>query len=252
MVFFYALRTTHYALADVPGFLADADDGIKLVFGVIVAIIWGISALASFLKKQQKESEEQRRHRENWERINQEMRARAATAQTTLSQPQGWATPPHLPPNMPPLPPVPQARPATPPPPPVFAPTRSIEARPVPVRQPVQVRQPPPRRVIPVAQPASRQAPPRPKQKAKKQKSRGLPPAPPLPAAATAAAVPIAARASSDAQPAARTAGPAPADAAALSRWLNARTLRSQFILTEILQPPLALRDPGDAQQRGL
>ena len=225
--------------------LADTDDAIKLVFGVIVAIIWGISALASFFKKQQKDGEEQRRHRENWERINQEMRARATTAERTLSQPQGW-TPPHMPPGMPPLPQVPPARPASrPPPPPVFAPTRSIDARPVPVRQPV------PRRVIPVAQPAHRQPPARPKQKPKKQKSRDLPPAPPLPSAIPAA-VPVAARAVSEARPAARPAAPAPADAAALSRWLNPGTLRSQFILTEILQPPLALRDPGDAQPRGL
>jgi len=34
------------------------------------------------------------------------------------------------------------------------------------------------------------------------------------------------------------------ADAPALSRWLRPETLRRQFILTEIFQPPLALRDP--------
>ena len=34
------------------------------------------------------------------------------------------------------------------------------------------------------------------------------------------------------------------ANAAALSRWLTPRTMRSQFILTEVLQPPLALREP--------
>jgi hypothetical protein len=36
------------------------------------------------------------------------------------------------------------------------------------------------------------------------------------------------------------------ANAAALSRWLTPKTLRSQFILTEILQPPLALREPRE------
>ena len=41
---------------------------------------------------------------------------------------------------------------------------------------------------------------------------------------------------------------PAPAArAAAVSKWLTADTLRSQFILTEILQPPLALRERRDA-----
>jgi cell division protein FtsN len=32
--------------------------------------------------------------------------------------------------------------------------------------------------------------------------------------------------------------------AAAINRWLTPQTLRSQFILTEILQPPLGLREP--------
>lgn len=45
-----------------------------------------------------------------------------------------------------------------------------------------------------------------------------------------------------------RAPAPAPAgqraSAPALSRWLNPATLRQQFILTEIFQPPLALRDP--------
>jgi hypothetical protein len=43
----------------------------------------------------------------------------------------------------------------------------------------------------------------------------------------------------------ARAAAP-PANAVALHRWLSAGTLRSQFILTEILQPPLALREPRE------
>jgi hypothetical protein len=33
------------------------------------------------------------------------------------------------------------------------------------------------------------------------------------------------------------------ASASLLSRWLNPRTLRAQFILTEIFQPPLAMRE---------
>ena len=44
-----------------------------------------------------------------------------------------------------------------------------------------------------------------------------------------------------------RAAKPA-VDAQALASWLRPATLQKQFILTEILQPPLALRDP--AQRR--
>jgi len=36
------------------------------------------------------------------------------------------------------------------------------------------------------------------------------------------------------------------ATAVALARWLRPDTLRRQFMLTEILQPPLALREPRD------
>ena len=35
----------------------------------------------------------------------------------------------------------------------------------------------------------------------------------------------------------------APADARVIARWLNPSTLRRQFMLTEIFQPPVALRD---------
>jgi hypothetical protein len=34
------------------------------------------------------------------------------------------------------------------------------------------------------------------------------------------------------------------AGAESVHRWFRPQTLRSQFILTEILQPPLALREP--------
>lgn len=44
-------------------------------------------------------------------------------------------------------------------------------------------------------------------------------------------------------QPKPRTT-PATAKAATISRWAQPRTLRSQFILTEVLKPPLSLRKP--------
>ena len=43
--------------------------------------------------------------------------------------------------------------------------------------------------------------------------------------------------------PSARAPNTASADATAIRRWLTPQTLRSQFILTELLHPPLALRD---------
>jgi hypothetical protein len=37
---------------------------------------------------------------------------------------------------------------------------------------------------------------------------------------------------------------PATVDAAAIRRWLRPTTLHSQFVLSEIFQPPLSLRPP--------
>jgi hypothetical protein len=87
------------------------------------------------------------------------------------------------------------------------------------------------------------------------QKSRPAPPALPIPrgrpiAAAQAAAAQAdaasvarnaaAATANSSSKPARR--GPTMADAPTIRRWLKPQTLRAQFILTEVFQPPLALR----------
>jgi hypothetical protein len=127
------------------------------------------------------------------------------------------------------------------PPPPVFAPTRSIEGpyvppRPAPRAVPQRpVVRPAPQRVVP--QPASRPAQHRPK----KQHPAKLPAPVPQAPAARIPPLPALPAAREVAQPdAPRSSG---ADAAALARWMNAKTLRSQFILTEILQPPLALRE---------
>jgi hypothetical protein len=66
---------------------------------------------------------------------------------------------------------------------------------------------------------------------------------PPLPEPAIVAAATIA-PALSLTRPAAAKAPVV--DARALSRWLTPATLRSQFMLTEVLQPPLALREPRE------
>ena len=81
----------------------------------------------------------------------------------------------------------------------------------------------------------------------KKQKPGGIPPAPPMAPAEPTEAREHAALAPTRATSSAGREGAAAsgANAAALTRWLTADTLRSQFILTEILQPPLALRERG-------
>ena len=209
-------------------FLADAD-AVKLIVGVVVAIVWGLGALASAVKKKQKDVEAQRRHQEHWQQIGQEMRDRAARAVSTLSQQPGQA----------PLPPLPPRAPGHAPPPrmsqPVFAPQRSIAGRPV-------AQRPMPPRAMP-ARPVTQPAPRRPKKQ--KAKGQGLPTAPPLPAVPAPVAIQAASPAAVSATAGERRGGTG-ANAAALARWLTPATLRSQFILTEILQPPLALRPPAD------
>lgn len=226
--------------------LADADDYGKVVFGIIVAIIWGIGALINAAKKKQKDQQERVEHGENWARIEQEMRQRAAAAQAALSRPPGQA---YAPPPMrspPPLPP--QAYQPAPPPPPVFAPTRSIQGPYVP-SQPVHRPMPPRMTQRSVQRPAQRPVPVRrapamnqPAQRKAKKPVRP-PEAPPVPPAEPV--VPIASLAAISNQAAGRES--AAANASALSRWLTPKTLRSQFILTEILQPPLALREDRNA-----
>jgi hypothetical protein len=44
-------------------------------------------------------------------------------------------------------------------------------------------------------------------------------------------------------RPATTAAHPTSATAASLNRWLNPKTMRQQFILTELLQPPITMRD---------
>ena len=103
------------------------------------------------------------------------------------------------------------------------------------------------------APPTPPRRPPMPPQKKKSQQRRVAAatqqrrvPAPPPPAPASnfaQASAPL-----STAAPAAqsahdRAAASKTVDAAALARWARPATLRQQFMLTEIFQPPLALRD---------
>jgi hypothetical protein len=216
----------------------DADDWGKIVFGVIFAIIWAISGVVSWINKKQ---EEARR-----ERVRQEIERSA---------------------RVPEPPPVPGAAESP------YGPLRRgpvgemgprpgdrdihegfayrhpevgrVPAPPMPPRQ-----APPPRRV-----PAPARVQQRPQQQSQpgrrsKRRRQGQPAPPPIPSAsiptlelaesspASTATSPGSALVTDQ-----KTAAVLPAvDARTLRRWLNPQTLRSQYILTEILQPPLALR----------
>src|SRR5688500_18510897 len=99
-----------------------ASDFESLAFTVIVAAIMGIGAIVSAAKKKQKELEQRQAHQENWQRIEQEMRERAANAARVLAQQQPVAYP-----QAPPPVPAPYPQNVPPAPAPVFAPTRTIE-----------------------------------------------------------------------------------------------------------------------------
>jgi hypothetical protein len=110
---------------------------------------------------------------------------------------------------------------------------------------------PPPMRV---GQPAPPRAPKRFPQRAPKpprqpaQRSRAVPGPPPVPvaqAASDSTTHSVAATEISALKVGAHARG---ATATSIARWLRPDTLRQQFILTEILQPPLALREPRDVR----
>jgi len=98
---------------------------------------------------------------------------------------------------------------------------------------------PPRQKMAQVPSSGRKQPPPFKQQKTKRKAPRAFPPAViTAPAAKIAAAKPVA--------PPLAPPKPKPAvlyvDAKVLNRWLRPQTLRSQFILTEIFQPPISLR----------
>lgn len=103
----------------------------------------------------------------------------------------------------------------------------------------------PPKRPMPAAQAARMTGPPPPaprRGKSKGQSARTSAPSP-LTTAASPIASATTAAGGTESRPAAKA---PPVDARALRRWLTPATLRSQFMLTEVLQPPLALREPRE------
>jgi len=109
-------------------------------------------------------------------------------------------------------------------------PMRAVRS--VPVRPPVLRQQPQPRAVNqPIPQ----------KGKPKKQRATVGQTSPV--AAAIVSAVEARERSEAAAAPTAHRPASLAVDARAVARWLTPATLRQQFILTEVLQPPVALRD---------
>jgi hypothetical protein len=196
-------------MPNIPTILANAgDDFGKIIFGVIVFVIWGIGALVKMSKTQTAQS------RKRQEELNAAIREQLEVARQREAAAAALGQPPPLRRQQQ----QPQRRQARPPLPP-------------------QMRQPP----VAMRSPA----PPRtPQQFGKQQKRRAVSPGQP------AAAIPQAlleeipqvatseiGRGSVPASPARRQAATGPAIR------LTAANLRQQFILTEILQPPLALRE---------
>jgi hypothetical protein len=95
-----------------------------------------------------------------------------------------------------------------------------------------------------LGKPAQRSGPQRQRQPVRTGPGRGRQPAPVVARPPVAPVQTVQASLSAPPPPPPMVKRPAPAvDAAVIRRWLRPGTLRSQYILTEIFQPPLALRD---------
>ena len=197
----------------VDSILAQVDIEIspRLIFGIIFLIIWGISAVVSWLNKQQQQARRRRMEleMEQAQRIGR-MANRAPPQPPPVRRPapqrisEGIAQrfPDVLLPPAPP--PIPQQR-----------------QRPAPMPPP-QRPKPAPRRVA-------------------KQPRRAVPALPPEPMVDLA---PMEVPFVNITEPVTRAKAPT-VDAGAIRGWMTPDTLRQQFILTEILQPPLGMRtDP--------
>jgi hypothetical protein len=125
--------------------------------------------------------------------------------------------------------------------------------RPAPARERVGVRLPPPPPASmhpPMPKRFPQRAPKPPRQPAKRARAVPVPP-PPLPAlqeVTGATTLPVTATeiAATPSRSAAAAARATTVSAASIAHWLRPQTLHQQFILTEILQPPLALRPPRE------
>jgi hypothetical protein len=218
--------------------LADGDDSfVKVIIGIVVFVIWGIGALANMAKKQGQAS--QRSQMELEQAMREQMEeARRRQMADALEEMRGPAVPP--PPMMrpiPPPPPVPAALQRPRPRGPVIPPMRPHAQVPIPqaVRRPVPA--------VPPMRPSARP------QQRKAQKRRPVPAVPvpmaervvPVEEHTPAVLVSEIGQGTAPARPSRRAAEAAGASSSILK--LTPQTLRQLFILTEILQPPLALRE---------
>jgi hypothetical protein len=227
---------------------------LKVIIGIIVFIIWGVGALANLAKKQNRPSPQSQAEMERAMREQMEEARRREAAQA-LGQMGGPAM---RPPPMPPPPVLPRQqqqqqrmRPHGPVVPPMRTLPQGMPQRTPARRQPPTA--PPARRPMPQVPPSRPVAQPKkkPQQQRRRQAPQPVMPLEPEPlleplAGQLVPGTPDVAQSeigagSTPASPARRRAAQGPAIR------LTAQGLRQQFILTEILQPPLALRDrsPG-------
>jgi hypothetical protein len=190
--------------------------GPFITFLVIIAVIWTLSGIATAANKR-KEMERRRMLQMQLQRASSQQRAPAPPSQ---QQPRRIS--PGIASRFPDvlLPPVPAAR--------------------RPQRAAIQ-----PKRVFAAAlpKPKQRRAVPQQQQQRQPQRRTGKPPAVPAPPPNQPAA-PLRTPAPAVAAPSAKPqAAGGQVDAAAIARWATPSRLRQQFILTEIFQPPIALRE---------
>jgi hypothetical protein len=200
-----------YILAQQRG---DDDGWSRYIFGVLIVIFWLVSAGATWINKKQEEARRQRAR----EQLEMEQSGRSRPKPTPV------VVPPHR------------------------APTRRTAEKPQrplrvpPVTRPQPQRQPQRQPVRPTAKPAAKQP-----QRQPRPARFAPPPVRPLPEdiqPLQTTRLPVSAtELSGDTPP---TVTPTSATAASVARWLNPATLRQQFILTEIIQPPVALRHPPE------
>jgi len=194
----------------------DSDPTITILVGAVAVAIWVIGALASAAKKQKKRTGGEK----SWEDILRDLSGA-----------------PPRPPSAPAPPPVPRQQPTA-------APPRRVEQRPRPAAsRPMPPSRPAPRPMpVPQAQPSVR----RPKRHPAPVQTPPPPPkapvtaTPPLLASPHPGDVMATEIGSGEARAKALLASPM---AVAIAKWMTPAKLRHQYMLTEILQPPLALRE---------
>jgi hypothetical protein len=192
-----------------------------VIFAIILIVIWTLSGIATWVNKQQ-EAERRRRAAMEFSRNPVPPPIVMVDEQRQISEGIAARYPQVLQPPMPMPPPrivVRTPPPVRPMPPPQRAPAlpkRAMAQRAQLTQKQLRIRQ--------AQEAAARQAA---AEEAEEYARAAIPMAQPAP--------PVQER---------PAAAGARADAVALSRWLRPTTLKQQFILTELFQPPLALRDP--------